>query len=152
MTAFAERLATFLQKRRPQNVFLQLEGQLGSGKTTFAKAFISRWLDLDGSPIAPHAINSPSYVIAQEYGASGTLVHLDLFRLDHDEDLSQMGLEVYFYDYRCCVVEWLERSVQALALAPRERVVVRFEIPKDSPQSPQQLTRRLLIEGLPESF
>ncbi len=84
------------------DVFL-LEGDLGLGKTTFARFFIQH---LCGShTIVP----SPTFTLVQTYDSpKGIIYHYDLYRLENYEEVYELGIEESFY-YGICLVEWPER-------------------------------------------
>jgi len=66
-----------------------LEGEVGAGKTTFARGFIRAFT---GDPDA--TVASPSFLLHLQYpGGPCTLHHLDLYRLLPDRDLAFLGLE-----------------------------------------------------------
>ncbi|GAA0431924.1 tRNA (adenosine(37)-N6)-threonylcarbamoyltransferase complex ATPase subunit type 1 TsaE [Lentibacillus halophilus] len=89
----AERLATLL---KPGDV-LTLEGELGAGKTTFAKG-LARGLGVK------RTVNSPTFTIIKEYDGELPLYHMDVYRLENtDEDI---GFDEYFNGDGVCVVEW----------------------------------------------
>lgn len=100
MMAFGARLAAMV---RPGDV-IALRGSLGSGKTTLTRGLLKA-LGLEGE--AP----SPSFAIVQPYDLPEVtlpLAHVDLYRLDDEADLAELGLDDYRYD-GAVVVEWPER-------------------------------------------
>jgi tRNA threonylcarbamoyladenosine biosynthesis protein TsaE len=85
---------------------LLLEGALGAGKTVFAKGLAA------GLGVDPDEVTSPSFTLVNRYdGASLTLYHLDLYRLDEGAQAAHaVGLEEILSDERAVVViEWAER-------------------------------------------
>lgn len=69
-----------------------LEGPLGAGKTAFIKGV------LKGLGYNPKKVTSPSFIIAREYKCERFYVyHLDLYRIENNDDLRQIGYEDYFY-------------------------------------------------------
>lgn len=83
-----------------------LRGELGAGKSTFARAFIQA---------AGHegAVPSPTYTLVEPYDlASGVIYHVDLYRVSSEEELRFLGFSEL--DDGCRLVEWPER-VPALA-------------------------------------
>ncbi|MFD1337041.1 tRNA (adenosine(37)-N6)-threonylcarbamoyltransferase complex ATPase subunit type 1 TsaE [Oceanobacillus iheyensis] len=90
---FGERLAKSL---RPGDV-ITLEGQLGSGKTTFTKGIAS------GLEVKRH-ITSPTFTIVKEYRGKMPLYHMDVYRLE--DSLEDIGFDEYFHGNGVSVVEW----------------------------------------------
>jgi len=81
-----------------------LKGDLGAGKTTLARAILAA-LGLQGE--AP----SPSFAIVQPYAPPELrlpLLHVDLYRLDHPDELEELGLDEARIDH-ALLVEWPER-------------------------------------------
>ncbi|MBJ6726315.1 tRNA (adenosine(37)-N6)-threonylcarbamoyltransferase complex ATPase subunit type 1 TsaE [Geomesophilobacter sediminis] len=84
--------------------FVALFGELGAGKTQFAKG-IAAGLAVD--PATP--VTSPTYTILNVYQGRLPLYHFDLYRLQGAEESAALGFEEYFYGKGVCVVEWSER-------------------------------------------
>ena len=85
-------------------VFL-LEGDLGAGKTVFAKG-IAAGLDID-----PADVNSPTYTLVNAHEGRMRLYHLDLYRLEGElEEVYALGLdEMLSEDKAVVLIEWAER-------------------------------------------
>jgi tRNA threonylcarbamoyladenosine biosynthesis protein TsaE len=88
------------------DIFL-LTGELGTGKTCLVQG-IARGLD-----VKEYAF-SPSFVILREYHGRLPLYHIDFYRLDHVEEIADLGLEEYFFGDGICVVEWAEKGLQVV--------------------------------------
>ena len=87
--------------------FVALEGELGAGKTQFAKG-IAAGLEVDpGTPVT-----SPTYTILNIYQGRLPLYHFDLYRLQGPEEIAELGFEEYFHGRGACVVEWAERLAE----------------------------------------
>jgi tRNA threonylcarbamoyladenosine biosynthesis protein TsaE len=83
-----------------------LSGDLGTGKTCLTQG-IGRGLDFDGQ------VNSPSFVLMNEYAGREHLYHVDLYRIEDVEELDDLGL----WDYAekgVLVIEWPERGAGLL--------------------------------------
>ena len=79
-----------------------LNGELGSGKSTFARALI-RAAGHDG------AIPSPTYTLVEPYSlAHGNIYHIDLYRVSDEEELRYLGWNEL--DDGCRLVEWPDRA------------------------------------------
>ncbi len=87
-----------------------LSGDLGSGKTTLARAMIRALLD-DATLEVP----SPTYTLMQVYDAPGMrVVHADLYRIKHASELVELGWDEAA-DGALVLVEWPDRAGSALA-------------------------------------
>ena len=81
---------------------LLLSGELGAGKSTFARAFIRA---------AGHAgaVPSPTYTLVEPYALSrGNIYHVDLYRVSDEEELRYLGWNEL--DDGCRIVEWPDRA------------------------------------------
>ncbi len=85
---------------------LCLEGQLGSGKTTFIKG-LAEGLGLKH----PEQVKSPTFVLMHVYKAKTPLYHFDCYRLDSTEELENIGFEDFVNDPAAIAcVEWAEKA------------------------------------------
>ena len=98
---------------------VELSGDLGSGKSTFARGVL-RALGATG------AIKSPSYTLLETYELPGVeVVHLDLYRLHDPEELEHLGLPDYFRPGTLWLIEWPEKGAGRL---PRPDLRFAFSI------------------------
>lgn len=84
-------------------VFL-LEGNLGTGKTVFAKGLICGLGQANADDVT-----SPSFTLVNEYALRLKVYHIDLYRLDKVEDLRSLDLEEILREEAVVVVEWAEK-------------------------------------------
>ena len=108
----------------PGDIFL-LVGNLGTGKTCLTQGIA--W----GLDIKEYTL-SPSFVIVRELHGRLSLYHIDLYRLDHIEEIVDLGLDDYLYDNSVCVVEWAERGLGAL---PTEHLMIQISYLSDTERS-----------------
>lgn len=95
--------ADFAKTLRPGDV-VTLDGDLGAGKTAFARGVL-RGLGYPGR------VTSPTFAIANEYSApDGTVVHFDLYRILDEEALFELGFEEYLDGTRILLIEWSENA------------------------------------------
>jgi tRNA threonylcarbamoyladenosine biosynthesis protein TsaE len=81
-----------------------LEGELGLGKTVFARGIAA------GLGIPPEEVSSPSFTLIQEYcGGRLNMFHVDLYRLNSSEELGTLGLEEILSSGGVVVIEWGEK-------------------------------------------
>jgi len=111
-----ERVAADLARTlRPGDV-VALDGELGSGKTSFVRG-LAGGLGCEG------VVTSPTFVRMQRYtGDGGEFVHIDAYRFEGDADLAQLGWDELVDDRRAVIaIEWAVRVAHAL---PERRVDV----------------------------
>lgn len=89
-------------KQRPG--LITLSGDLGVGKTSFAQGFINA--------LQPQAnISSPTYSYLNIYHASVPIFHFDLYRINANTELLELGLWEYLLDEKALrLVEWPEHA------------------------------------------
>jgi tRNA threonylcarbamoyladenosine biosynthesis protein TsaE len=92
-----------------------LRGELGAGKTTFARALL-------GAMGVDARIKSPTYSLIESYAAGDLAIHhLDLYRIADPAELEWLGLADLTAGPHLLLVEWPERA--ALALSSPDLVV-----------------------------
>jgi len=85
---------------KPFNLnIINLNGNLGAGKTTFIKYFCKKY--------SINNVTSPSFSIVNEYSGTKKIYHFDFFRLKKVEELYDIGFEEYLNDEDAIVlIEW----------------------------------------------
>ncbi len=112
-----DRLGQALAQTRPAQAVVHLQGDLGAGKSTLARALL-RALGVQG------AIRSPTYTLIERYPlATGEAWHLDLYRIGNAGELDFLGLDEGSADL--WLVEWPERGAGGL---PPVDLVIGLEI------------------------
>ncbi len=93
----------FARAAKP-GLLIALSGELGAGKTVFARGFI-RALGHAGN------VKSPTFTLVETYDlACGQLHHFDLYRLQTASELYGLGFDDYLDGAAICLVEWPERG------------------------------------------
>jgi tRNA threonylcarbamoyladenosine biosynthesis protein TsaE len=126
--AFGRRLG---EKLAP-GAIVALVGVLGAGKTHLARA-IAEGLGIADSRI----VNSPTFVLVQEYCARLPIYHFDAYRLRTEAEFADLGVHEYFEGRGVCLIEWADRVPACL---PPEHLRVRLVITGES-------SRRAVLEG-----
>lgn len=103
------RLARELAARLGPGDLVLLSGDLGAGKTFFARA-LARAL---GVP-ADVAVTSPTFTLVHELPARVPLAHADLYRLEDEAEVERLGLRALRAEGTLLVVEWGDRWLDAL--------------------------------------
>ncbi len=95
-----------------------LTGDVGAGKTHFARALIQSLLD------TPEDVPSPTFTLVQVYdGANCEIWHADLYRLGDPSEVDELGL-IDAFDDAICLIEWPDRLA---GLRPREALDITLE-------------------------
>jgi len=110
-------LAQNFESEKFPNMVICLNGDLGSGKTVFAKGFASA-LGID------EVITSPTFTIVKEYyGGEMPFFHMDVYRLD--EGNVEINFDEYFVKKGVTVIEWADLIKEEL---PEERLDISIRI------------------------
>lgn len=112
------KLGKILGKKVKAGQIILLKGDLGSGKTRFVKG-IAKALNLSKE------VSSPTYNLINEYPGEIPLFHMDLYRLDNEMDLLNIGFEDYLYRDGIVVIEWPELAYNLL---PEDFLFIKFVI------------------------
>jgi tRNA threonylcarbamoyladenosine biosynthesis protein TsaE len=129
-------LASQLANLAEPRDIIALTGNLGLGKTAFARAFITA---LGGSG----EVTSPTFSLVQVYELSRINVyHFDLYRIENSEEIFELGIEDAFAD-GISLIEWPDRMATYL---PPERLDIFFSNGLD------ENARRVLLVGHGENW
>jgi tRNA threonylcarbamoyladenosine biosynthesis protein TsaE len=86
-----------------RGLVIALSGELGAGKTQLVKG-LARGLGFTGR------VHSPTFTLVNEYtGGRLMLFHLDLYRLQTEEQIHEAGLDEFLEPDGVAVIEWAER-------------------------------------------
>lgn len=125
----AARFAKGLKVRKEGATVVALSGDLGSGKTTFTKAFAK------GLGVNPNEITSPTFVIMKKYDLPPRfflfkkflhLIHIDAYRLEKAEEIEKLGWREMIADPKNLIlIEWPENVGGALP-ADAQKISFKF--------------------------
>lgn len=96
-----------------------LVGQLGAGKTHLTRG-IAEGLGVRN----PLAVNSPTFVLIQEYAGPVPVYHFDTYRLSGPREFAELGVEEYFTGDGVCIVEWADKVTEVL---PKDHLRIEIE-------------------------
>ena len=130
------KLAELVGQTIHERTVLCLEGDLGAGKTLFVQSF-ARTLGVEGE------VTSPTFNLMNIYEGICPIVHFDLYRLESEDDLEEIG----FYEYTedpdgIVVIEWADKFPESM---PEEFVRVQIE---RTPVNEEE--RRFILTGIGE--
>lgn len=108
-------LAQNIESEKIPNMVICLNGELGSGKTVFTKAF--------ASAMGIEETTSPTFNIVKEYYGELPLYHMDMYRTDGKVDSNM--IEEYFDKNGVTIIEWADMISDYL---PKERLDIQFKI------------------------
>ncbi|MGL4986710.1 MAG: tRNA (adenosine(37)-N6)-threonylcarbamoyltransferase complex ATPase subunit type 1 TsaE [Treponemataceae bacterium] len=120
-----------IAKKITNSDIIALNGTLGAGKTTFTKGFAAELGVLE-------EITSPTYTIISEYEGLIPLYHIDVYRLENEDDFIELGGEDFLFGDGVCLIEWSEKIKNLL---PKKTITINFSIKKDN-------SRRITVENL----
>ena len=109
-------LAQNFESEKFPNMIICLNGELGSGKTVFAKGFANALGVKDN-------VTSPTFSIIKEYDGELPLFHMDVYRLDGNT--SGVNIEEYFSKGGIVLIEWADTIKDIL---PEERLDIKFKV------------------------
>ena len=125
-------LAQNLESEKFPNMVICLYGELGSGKTVFAKAF-AHAMGIDG-------VTSSTFNIIKEYNGELPLYHMDVYRVDNN--VEGLGIEEYFEKGGVTIIEWADLIKDYL---PEERLDIKFKVMDEN-------TRVLIMKAYGEDY
>jgi len=96
-----------------------LVGDLGAGKTRLVQSAA------EGLGVDPSVVNSPTFVLIQEYAGRLPVYHFDTYRLKDFDEFLELGADEYLSSDGVCFVEWADRMDEVL---PADRLTIQFEI------------------------
>lgn len=131
--ALGARLAAHLTETGKRRAFIAFFGEMGVGKTAFARGF--------AEALGARATRSPTYTVVNEYRTAGLpIFHFDLYRIADADELYAIGFDDYLAREGFCLCEWSENGDGML---PDDRISVTISRVPGEDES-----RRILLEGV----
>jgi tRNA threonylcarbamoyladenosine biosynthesis protein TsaE len=115
---------------------IALTGPLGSGKTYLIKGIVSGV----GATKDAVAVNSPTFVLVNEYSGRFDIYHIDAYRIQSVEEFEKTGFDDFCYPNSVVLIEWADRVAPALKGINYVRITLAHQ---------EQSSRKILIENLP---
>lgn len=97
--AETERIGALLGQNLERGMVVVLTGELGAGKTAFARG-VARGLGVRDP------VTSPTFTLIQEYTGRLPLYHFDVYRLQEPGELADLGYDEYLEGDGVCLIEW----------------------------------------------
>jgi tRNA threonylcarbamoyladenosine biosynthesis protein TsaE len=116
---------------------IALVGPLGAGKTHLVRA-VAEGLGIADSRV----VNSPTFVLIQEYQARLPVYHFDAYRLQGSAQFLDLGPHEYFEGNGVCLVEWADRVADCL---PADRLAITLAVTGET-------NRRATIAGIGQKY
>ena len=118
------KVASEFAKQLKSGDVITLDGDLGAGKTAFVRGLA------EGLGICDRVV-SPTFTIVNEY-IHGTmpLFHFDVYRIDGEDDLYDIGWEDYLNRSGICVVEWAQIT-KGIFISPYYKIYISKDLEKD---------------------
>ncbi len=112
-------LGAELAKTLTAGSILCLEGDLGTGKTTFVKGIAQALCNLPS-----REVSSPTFCYMHAYPGDLALYHFDLYRLRDEKDFQALGFMEYLQGNGISCIEWAEKIKN---LVPERAMTIVFE-------------------------
>ena len=98
--AVGRSLAKKIEECGISRAFIAMRGEMGVGKTAFVRGFASE--------LGISNVKSPTYTVVNEYRGRKNIYHLDMYRIESEDDLYSIGFDDYVDRDGFCIAEWSE--------------------------------------------
>lgn len=121
-----QRLAEKLSRSLEVPITIRIDGTLGAGKTQFTKYLAVAF------GAVPEDVTSPTFVLVHRYDTQPPMIHLDAYRVNDDDEFLELGIEEFFEEAACTVIEWGEKFVELL---PVDHLAITIDVLSPSRRS-----------------
>jgi tRNA threonylcarbamoyladenosine biosynthesis protein TsaE len=112
-----ERIGKIISRCLEKGTVLCLDGDLGAGKTAITQ-FIAKEFGVK------EYITSPTFNIIKEYEGRLPFYHMDVYRIESEDDMYDLGYDEYIYSEGVTVIEWSENI---RGILPDERIDIKID-------------------------
>ncbi|KAF5062947.1 tRNA (adenosine(37)-N6)-threonylcarbamoyltransferase complex ATPase subunit type 1 TsaE [Sedimentibacter sp. B4] len=112
-----EKIGKIISRCLEKGTVLCLDGDLGAGKTAITQ-FIAKEFGVK------EYITSPTFNIIKEYEGRLPFYHMDVYRIESEDDMYDLGYDEYIYSEGVTVIEWSENIRTIL---PDERIDIKID-------------------------
>lgn len=112
-----EKIGKIISRCLEKGTVLCLDGDLGAGKTAITQ-FIAKEFGVK------EYITSPTFNIIKEYEGRLPFYHMDVYRIESEDDMYDLGYDEYIYSEGVTVIEWSEKI---RGILPEERIDVKID-------------------------
>lgn len=112
-----EKIGKVIARSFEKGTVLCLDGDLGVGKTALTQ-FIAKEFGVN------EYITSPTFTIIKEYEGRLPFYHMDVYRIDSEEDMFDLGYDEYIYSEGVTIIEW---SHKIIGILPEERINIEIQ-------------------------
>lgn len=109
-----EKIGSIIGQCLVAGTVLCLDGDLGAGKTTLTQS-IAKGLGIEDY------VTSPTFTIIKEYNGRLKLNHMDVYRIESEDDMIDLGYDEYINPDEVCIIEWAENIKNLL---PQDKIQI----------------------------
>jgi tRNA threonylcarbamoyladenosine biosynthesis protein TsaE len=111
-------IASEFAQKLGRGSLVALTGELGAGKTVFARG-LCRGLGFDG------IVSSPSFTLVNIYQGNFRINHVDLYRIERQDEVGDLDPDELFYPEGVTIIEWAEKIREML---PEHKWIIYLEL------------------------
>lgn len=112
-----EMVGKIIGRNLTNGTVLCLDGDLGAGKTTLTQ-FIAKEFGIN------EYLTSPTFTIIKEYEGKLPFYHMDVYRIESEEDMYDLGYDEYIYSEGVTIIEWSHKIKNIL---PKNRINIEIQ-------------------------
>ena len=115
------KLGKRIGEKLPAGSIIALSGELGCGKTVLTRGIC------DGLEVPLRQVNSPTFILINEYRGSMPVFHMDMYQINTESDAVDLGIIDYMVRAAsgAMIIEWAERI---LSILPEDLLTVKFTV------------------------